>query len=70
MRLSLVVSDCVPLSPEALDIALTYRVSTYDAYYLALAAQQHAPLITADKRLIGGSQGTPFDVRYVADVIF
>ncbi len=40
-----------PLAAAAMTIALRLGVSVYDALYLALAEQQDAALVTADRRL-------------------
>jgi len=37
---------------EALEIAASLNHPVYDCFYLALARQQKAPLVTADKRLL------------------
>lgn len=39
------------LLAEALELAVTYDRSAYDAIYLALARSTNSPLITADERL-------------------
>jgi predicted nucleic acid-binding protein len=38
--------------PRALDLALKWEVTAYDACYLALAEEIKAPLITDDQKLI------------------
>lgn len=40
------------LSADALSLALTYRITAYDACYLALACRQNLPFITADEKLV------------------
>lgn len=42
---------------DALDLALQHGVTVYDACYLASARLTHAPLITADDRLIRKFEG-------------
>lgn len=42
-----------PLLPAALDIAMRLRHSLYDCLYLALAAAEDCPAITADRRFHG-----------------
>jgi len=39
-----------PLAPLALDLALEYSISGYDALYLALATTEPCQLLTADRR--------------------
>ena len=40
------------LLPRAQEISSRYRIGVYDCLYVALAEEQHCPLITADQRLI------------------
>lgn len=40
------------LAEDAVAIALSTGRSVYDALYVALAVQRHAPFITADERLV------------------
>ena len=54
------------LAPQALDIALKYRVSGYDACYVALAARVQAPLITADEKLVRALSGQAYPVYSLA----
>ena len=49
------------LKDRALAIAVKLRHPAYDCFYLALAEQNTAPLITADYRLIRRCAGTPFE---------
>lgn len=46
------------LAPRATVIAGLLRHPAYDCFYLALAEQENAPLVTADKRLISRLTGT------------
>ena len=49
---------------DALQLAADLKHPIYDCFYLALARQQRAPLITADKRLFQlGTQQTDLDMR-------
>jgi predicted nucleic acid-binding protein len=51
------------LAADALEIALAYDISAYDAAYVALSARLGLPLITADERLARALVVKPFDVR-------
>lgn len=50
-KIEVQVFDTKPLMPTALPLAMQLNHPAYDCFYLALAEQQSAPLITADKRL-------------------
>jgi predicted nucleic acid-binding protein len=41
------------LRQRALELAIELKHPIYDCFYLALAERERAPLITADKRLLG-----------------
>lgn len=45
----------------ALENALYYRISVYDALYISLAETYVAPLVTADKNLIRACRAKKFD---------
>ena len=47
-----------PLAAQALAIAAELRHPAYDCFYLALAQERRAKLITADRRLISRLAGT------------
>ena len=53
------------LAADALDIALAYDISAYDAAYVALSARLGLPLITTDEQLVRALAGAPFDVRWL-----
>jgi predicted nucleic acid-binding protein len=53
------------LAADALDIALAYYISPYDAAYVALSARLGVPLFTADERLVRALAGAAFDVRWL-----
>ncbi len=44
----------LPLLPQALDLALRYRCSVYDAVYVVTALQLNSVLVTADAALARG----------------
>ena len=64
--LRLHVVPTADLAEQALDIALQYRVSGYDACYVALAARVQAPLITADEKLVRAIIGQAYPVHSLA----
>ena len=53
---------------EALGLALQYGISAYDAVYVALAAEERLPLVTADARLVRALAGSPHAVLHLDDV--
>lgn len=69
LDLNLTHTACRDLAREAIRLSRTHVVSPYDAFYLALAVQIGAPLITVDRRLLGAVAGKGFDVRHVAAVV-
>jgi len=63
MRYQPVLLDLPTVQAEALDIALKFHISFWDAIYLALAISNRCDLITADKRLYAAaSRHYPFVV--------
>jgi len=60
--LALHVVPTADLAAEALDLALTQGISGYDAFYLALSQRVHAPLVTADEKMVRALAGKPFQV--------
>jgi predicted nucleic acid-binding protein len=56
------------LLTDALDLALEFGISAYDASYVALAQDLSAPLITADRKLIGKLDGSGAEVRWLGDL--
>jgi predicted nucleic acid-binding protein len=41
----------------ALDLALDFRISVYDAVYVVLAVRLQGRVVTADRRLVNALQG-------------
>lgn len=53
------IYPAAPYTLAALDLAVRYGRTAYDALYLALAVAEDCPLLTADERLVHALQGTP-----------
>ena len=53
----------VPLAPRAVEISRTLGHSAYDCFYLALAEQRGAMLVTADRQLLRRTSGTDWGRR-------
>jgi predicted nucleic acid-binding protein len=51
------------LAARALEIALELRHPVYDCFYLALAEEVDAPLVTADRRLVERVAGSEWAAR-------
>jgi predicted nucleic acid-binding protein len=56
------------LFTAALDIALNYRLTAYDACYVALAHRLKIPLLTADDKLARVMKLSPFGVIWIGDL--
>jgi predicted nucleic acid-binding protein len=52
----------------AFKIAVAFRISGYNALYVALSDYVQAPLVTADAKLVNVLKNTPHDVRWLGDV--
>ena len=50
------------LASDALTIAVTHRITVYDAAYVAASQRLGVPLITADSQLVARMTGTLFSV--------
>lgn len=48
---------------EALDLAVRYEITAYDACYVAVAQGEQVPLVTADERLAKRFAGTAHRVE-------
>jgi predicted nucleic acid-binding protein len=46
--------------PDAMQLSRSLDHPVYDCCYLALALIENAPLVTADRRLLGVAEGTPY----------
>lgn len=57
------------LSARALDIAVDYHVTAYDACYVALSQRLNMPLLTADDKLARALSASPFTVTWIGDFI-
>jgi predicted nucleic acid-binding protein len=56
------------LADAALEIALQHKITSYDACYVAAAAQLKLPLITADEKLARQIAKGPCEVLWLGDV--
>ena len=61
--LSLVVVSTAELMEEAVNIAITYGISAYDASYVTLSHRVCSPLLTLDQRLVNTLATAPYNVR-------
>ena len=50
------------LANDALALAVSYKISAYDACYVTAAQRLGVPLITADTKLVGKMAGTTYQV--------
>lgn len=65
--LSLRVVSTADLMEEAVNIAIAYGISAYDASYVALSHRVSSPLLTLDQRLVNTLATAPYDVRLFTD---
>lgn len=68
LRLNLDAIANDELLTVALNMALEYSLTVYDACYVALASLLELPLITADGRLLNKMKGKPCDIRLLSDM--
>lgn len=61
------VVSMAELMEEAVNIAVAYNISAYDASYIALSQRVNAPLLTLDRRLVNTLINSPYDVRLFGD---
>lgn len=70
-RLESLALVCVPaatLAAPALDMALAWDISAYDACYAALAHLRGLPLVTADQRLVARLAPAPVQALWLGDL--
>lgn len=53
---------------DALDLALEFDLTAYDASYVALSEELDLPLVTADEKLIRKLKGSGIDLRWLGDL--
>ena len=53
------------LAESALEFALNVRHPVYDCFYIALAAREKAPLVTADENMIAAARKAKIKVRRI-----
>ena len=68
LKLPLEVRPTTELAEDAIDIAIGFDITAYDACYVALAKRLGVPLVTADERLVRKFAGKEIDVRWLGDV--
>ena len=65
--LALEPTPTLELIEEALEIALAFGITAYDAVYVALSAYSGLPLVTADQPLVEALNGSPYRVLSLRD---
>ncbi|BAY90909.1 MULTISPECIES: type II toxin-antitoxin system VapC family toxin [unclassified Tolypothrix] len=61
------VFSTADLMADAVNIALNYGISAYDASYVALSQQVDATLLTLDNKLVKALSASSFDVSFFND---
>jgi predicted nucleic acid-binding protein len=61
------VTPTQQLCERALDLAMEYEISAYDACYVALAEHENATHVTADRRLVRKFAGAQPVVQWLGD---
>ncbi|AFZ60794.1 type II toxin-antitoxin system VapC family toxin [Anabaena cylindrica FACHB-243] len=61
-NLQLQVVPTANLMDDAVNIALNYNISAYDASYVTLSQQNNAPLLTLDKKLVKALAASSFNI--------
>lgn len=67
--LALTTVSTADLIKPALELALKYNITAYDASYVTLAEQLALPLVTADTTLVGKLTGSNIDVRDLKSLV-
>ena len=57
------------LVEEALEVAIAYRISVYDACYVVLSLYAQCPLITADRKLLRSLVDSPYSLLLLSDFL-
>ncbi len=65
--LQLQVVSTTDLVADAVNIALNYGISAYDASYVALSQQVDATLLTLDNKLVRALSASSFDFSFFND---
>jgi predicted nucleic acid-binding protein len=66
-NLQLQVVSTVNLMDDAVNIALNYNISAYDACYVALSQQNNATLLTLDKKLVKALATSSYKIHLFSD---
>jgi predicted nucleic acid-binding protein len=66
--LALLSVSTADLVEPALELALAFEITAYDASYVALAQQVSLPLVTADRTLVRKLSQSNVDVRSLTDI--
>ncbi|MEA5531604.1 type II toxin-antitoxin system VapC family toxin [Dolichospermum sp. UHCC 0684] len=66
-NLQLQVVSTANLMDDAVNIALNYNISAYDACYVALSQQNNATLLTLDKKLVKALATSSYNIHLFSD---
>ena len=66
-NLQLQVVSTANLMDDAVNIALNYNISAYDACYVALSQQNNAILLTLDKKLVKALVTSSYNIHLFSD---
>lgn len=64
--MALPATSCADLMEWAFQLAHKYRITAYDACYLALAERLKVPLLTADEQMAEMLEGAPYEIVTLA----